>query len=207
MEGLDPSRFKEEIMAITPATRVSQTLHKGGLPTTLPSDNRRQGNKVRNTSAGSAGITRNRKHGHPTVWVTADFDSPSLAKERLDQITEILTAAGYRVEPSSNPESHILNVWEPNWRSYLDEVGRLLNSAPEPRPIDWRAYKMRDSTINVHTEFCPAEPPGKSLTVRGRTKEALATELRGKLLPKSSGAVSRLEERIITFHDCITEEA
>lgn len=114
-------------MAYTPATRVSSVLKNGGLPTVAPSATMREGNKVRLTTTGSSGIDENRRRGHAVVWVSADFDSPRLAEQRVDDIETILKAAGYRVERHPDPESRIVYVWEPNWRSYLDRHGRYIN--------------------------------------------------------------------------------
>lgn len=185
-------------MAFTPATRVSQTLHKGGLPTTLSSD-RAQGNKVRNQT--TPGHLRHvRFSGRATVSVTADFDSPSLVAQRLDEIQEILTAAGYRVERSPIPGSRSLNVWEPNWRSYLDPRQAALQA--EPAPVEWRADKLRDGRVLVHDTTCPATPPGKSMPVRGRTLDAVAAEVNGKLIRKSATAPVQL----IELHDCTSSQ-
>uniref|UniRef100_UPI003F49541E hypothetical protein n=1 Tax=Nonomuraea sp. CA-251285 TaxID=3240002 RepID=UPI003F49541E len=188
-------------MAITPATRVSQALQKGGLPTTFPGT-RREGTKVRNACA-PASLASTRQSGSFVVWVSADFDAPSLVQERVGQIMEILTAAGYRVERSLTPGSGIVNVWEPNWRSYLDPRLAVPDAADEPAPAPapvWRADKMRDGLILFHTADCPAPPPGKSIRLQGRTLEDATAEVVGKLLPREWADAAA---RLVKTHDCL----
>ncbi|MFI6495959.1 hypothetical protein [Nonomuraea typhae] len=192
-------------MATTPATRVSRTLHKGGLPTTLPSEIYMQGNKVSNTSGTPLGLRSNREFGHATVWIRFDFDSPSLAQERREQAAEILTAAGYRVEKHPDPESTILHVWEPNWYELLSEVGRAIHAeAGSKTSVEWRADKERDGLITVHRTDCPREPIGTSRVVRGRTREDIGVELNGNLIKKSLSPERNY--KIVKLHTCITEQ-
>jgi hypothetical protein len=134
------------------------------------------------------------------VTVTADFDLPSLAAERVGNAEAILTAAGYRVERSTNPGSYSLRVWEPNWRTYLDpSLTAAKEPATEPAAVELRADRMRDGRVLVHVADCPAPPPGKSMPLRGQAREAVAAEVAGTLI---KGIPSDRLGVLIDYHDC-----
>lgn len=179
----------------TPAIRVSQTLHKHGFNTVLP-ESRFEGVRVKNNGSRSADISLNRRLGHPVVTVVAQFTATEIEHRRIRLAAEILTRAGYHVE-LPNPDTAILNVWEPNWFEYLNEP---------PTQVSWRADLLRDGHVLVHTTACPGKwEPRKSLIVASRTQDAVILEIRGKLLPRSSSPISRLDRKVVTLHECTNE--
>lgn len=202
-------------MTITPATRVSQALHRGGLPTTEPGS-KRQGNKVRNACS-PATLNVQRQSGMPVVTVSPDFDDRTLSVERSQDIIDILTAAGYRAERSDIPGSLIVRVWEPGWEAHVGKeipfriAGILMDETPGAAPslpvADLYAVKMRDGMTSLHAAGCPQieqTPPGKVVPVQGRTIEVIVTELIGKTISK--GGSAKTAARLLRPHDCITDK-
>jgi len=206
-------------MAITPATRVSQALRKGGLPTTLPSSHM-QGNKVSNACS-AMDLKYARYTGRWVVSVTADFISTKLAEERVQDIINILTTAGYQAERSDHPDSRIVYVREPGWEAYVGKpiprmiAGVLMEDPPAEPPtppatstVDLVARMYKNGSCLVHAADCPDlgvrlinMAPGDPIPLKARTREAIVTELFGDEVASGRRTMKWATGRV-KFHDC-----